>query len=122
MPPKDREPSPERKIPNPKRGMEDMRVGAYPPEPKGAKWQIAIGADPSTSGAQAGLSTAIFDRTSTRIHHLRIGYSRAIMERCGTAKEWADEHEEAIKLLIRKGCIRRDVDKVLDLLRPRNQA
>ncbi|KAJ1676391.1 hypothetical protein EV182_008282, partial [Spiromyces aspiralis] len=39
-----------------------------------------------------------------------------------TTEEWADEHEREAKLVIREGCIRRDVDKVLDLLRPRNQA
>ncbi|KAJ1675590.1 hypothetical protein EV182_000971, partial [Spiromyces aspiralis] len=123
MPPKDREPSPEkRKAPSPERGWETMKVEAYTLEPKRAKRQIATGADPSKSGAQAGPSTATSDRTSTHTHHLPTGHSRAITERGGTTKEWADEHDRVIKLLISKGCIRRDMDKVFDLLRPRNEA
>ncbi|KAJ1677841.1 hypothetical protein EV182_005328, partial [Spiromyces aspiralis] len=113
MPPKDREPSPERMTPSPGRGWENMMIGAYPPEPKRAKWQIAIGADPSKSGVQAG--------PSTRTHRSRTGHSCATTVRSSTTKEWADEHEREAKLVISEGCIRRDVDKVLDLLRPRNE-
>ncbi|KAJ1670134.1 hypothetical protein EV182_008402, partial [Spiromyces aspiralis] len=113
MPPKDCEPSPERKTPSPERGWENMEIEAYTPKPKRAKWQIATGADSSKSGAQAG--------PSTHTHRSRTGYSCAITERSGTTKEWADEHEREAKLAISEGCIRRDVDKVLDLLRPRNQ-
>ncbi|KAJ1676553.1 hypothetical protein EV182_007966, partial [Spiromyces aspiralis] len=115
MPPKDREPSPERKTPSPGRGWNNLEIEEHMPfEPKRAKRQMATGAHSSKIRAQAGLST--------RTHRSRTGHSRAITERCGTTKEWADEHEREAKLLISEGCIRRDVDKVLDLLRPRNQA
>ncbi|KAJ1675792.1 hypothetical protein EV182_000570 [Spiromyces aspiralis] len=99
-----------------------MEIEAYTPEPKRTKWQIATGADSSKSGAQTGPSTVTSGRTNTRTHHLRIGHSRAITEQGGTAKEWTTEHEREAKLVISEGCIRRDVDKVLDLLRPWNQA
>ncbi|KAJ1676609.1 hypothetical protein EV182_007844, partial [Spiromyces aspiralis] len=55
-------------------------------------------------------------------HRFRTSHSRSITERGGTTKEWADEHEREAKLLVSEGCIRRDVDEVLGLLRPRNQA
>ncbi|KAJ1672536.1 hypothetical protein EV182_006985, partial [Spiromyces aspiralis] len=99
-----------------------MKIKAFMPPPNRTKRQRVTGAHSSKSGVQAGPNTAISGRTSTLTHRLRIGHSRAITERGGTAKEWAEEHEQAIKLAISEGCIRRDVDKVLDLLRPRNQA
>ncbi|KAJ1680396.1 Pre-mRNA-splicing factor 38A [Spiromyces aspiralis] len=123
MPPKNREPSPEkRKTPSPKRRWENMQIEAFTPEPKRAKRQRVTGADSSKSGAQAAPGTATSGRTSTHTHRLRIGHSRAITERGGSSKEWKSEHEREAKLLVSEGCIRRDVDKVLRLLRPRNQA
>ncbi|KAJ1676080.1 hypothetical protein EV182_008928, partial [Spiromyces aspiralis] len=122
MPPKNRESSPERKAPSPEHQGEIMKVEASTPEPKRVKRQIATGADSSKSRAQAGPSTATSGRTSTHTNCSRTGHSRAITERCGTTKEWADEHEREAKLVISEGCIRRDVDEVFDQLRPRNQA
>ncbi|KAJ1675037.1 hypothetical protein EV182_002059, partial [Spiromyces aspiralis] len=122
MPPKNREPSPERKTPSPVRGRENMKIEAYTPPSNRTKRQIATGADSSKSGAQAGPSTATSGRTSTHTNCFRTGHSRAIMGQGGTTKEWADEHEREAKLVISVGCIRRDVDEILGLLRPRNQA
>ncbi|KAJ1674495.1 hypothetical protein EV182_003163, partial [Spiromyces aspiralis] len=107
MPPKDRESSPERKTPSPVRGREDMEIEAYTPPSTRTKRQIA-------TGAQAG--------PNARTYRSRTGHSRAITERSSTTEEWAEEHEREAKLVISEGCIRRDVDKVLDLLRPRNEA
>ncbi|KAJ1675385.1 hypothetical protein EV182_001372 [Spiromyces aspiralis] len=122
MPPKDCESSPERMTPSSGYGKETMEIEAYTPEPKRAKWQIATGADSSKSGAQAGPSTATSGRTSTHTHCSRTNHSCAITERSSTSKQWADEHEREAKLVISAGCIRRDVDEVFDLLRPRDQA
>ncbi|KAJ1679048.1 hypothetical protein EV182_002833, partial [Spiromyces aspiralis] len=113
MPPKDRESSPERKTPSPEHWRAKTKIGAFTPKAKRTKRQIATGADSSKSRAQAG--------PSTRTRRSRTGHSRAITERGGTAKEWADEHEREAKLVISEGCIRRDVDEVLRLLRPRNE-
>ncbi|KAJ1673194.1 hypothetical protein EV182_005714, partial [Spiromyces aspiralis] len=127
MPPKDREPSPEkRKAPSPEHRGKTMQVEAYTPPSNRTKRRIATGADSSKSRAQAGPSTATSSRTSThthhsRTHHSRTGHSRAITERSDTSKQWADEHEREAKLVISEGCICRDVDEVFDLLRPRNQ-
>ncbi|KAJ1676759.1 hypothetical protein EV182_007551, partial [Spiromyces aspiralis] len=123
MPPKDREPSPEkRKAPSPEHRGETMQVEAYTPPSNRIKRWITTGADSSKSRAQAGPSTATSGRTSTHTHHSRTHHSCTITERSSTTKEWADEHEREAKLVISEGCICRDVDKVFDLLRPRNQA
>ncbi|KAJ1679593.1 hypothetical protein EV182_001729, partial [Spiromyces aspiralis] len=111
MPPKDREPSPERKAPSTERGWETINMNDYTPPSSRAKRQRVAGVDPNKSGAQAGPS-----------RHTRTGHFRSITERGGTIKEWAGEHEREAKLLISEGCIRRDVNEVLRLLRPRNQA
>ncbi|KAJ1674340.1 hypothetical protein EV182_003480 [Spiromyces aspiralis] len=51
-----------------------------------------------------------------------IGHSCAITEWSSTTKEWVDKHEWEAKLVINEGCICQDVDKVFDLLHPRDQA
>ncbi|KAJ1677143.1 hypothetical protein EV182_006779, partial [Spiromyces aspiralis] len=103
-----------RKTPSPEHGWENMEIEAYTPPSNRTKRQIATGAHLSKSGAQAG--------PNTHTHRSRTGHSYAITERSGTTKEWADEHERKAKALVSEGCIRQDIDKVLDLLHPRNQA
>ncbi|KAJ1676250.1 hypothetical protein EV182_008571, partial [Spiromyces aspiralis] len=92
MPPKDREPSPERMTPSSECGWRNMEIDAYMLEPKRAKWPRVTGVDSSTSGAQAG--------PSRHTRYTRTGHSCAITERSSTTEEWADEHEREAKLVI----------------------
>ncbi|KAJ1675629.1 hypothetical protein EV182_000891 [Spiromyces aspiralis] len=114
MPPKDREPSPKKRMaPSTERGWENVDIEAFTLEPKEAKRQRVTGADPSKSGAQAG--------PSTHIRRARTGHSCVITQRGGTTKKCMVERELEAKLLISEGCIRQDVDEVLDLLHSRNE-